>query len=137
MVGRDRYALRTAPLLILAAAYFAAGPDRLEKVAAALDPRASGGPSVEGRIDGWIDPPTYTRMPPLVIDFAKSQDGDARVAGPCRLDLGAALAGRLGRRGATDAGAEAAAADNRFGGRERDALADHRRRRCHGHRGGA
>ena len=42
MVSRDRFALRTAPLLILAAAYFAAGPDRLGKVAAALDPRASG-----------------------------------------------------------------------------------------------
>ncbi len=82
MVGRDRYALRTAPLLILAAAYFAAGPDRLAKVAAALDPRASGGASVEGRIDGWIDPPTYTRMPPLVIDFAKSQDGDLALRAP-------------------------------------------------------
>jgi uncharacterized protein (TIGR02302 family) len=81
MVARDRYALRTAPLLILAAAYFAAGPDRLEKVAAALDPRASG-PSVEGRIDGWIDPPTYTRMPPLVIDFAKSQDGELELRAP-------------------------------------------------------
>ena len=82
MVVRDRYALRTAPLLILAAAYFAAGPDRLEKVAAALDPRASGGPSVEARIDGWIDPPTYTRMPPLVIDFAKSQDGGLELRAP-------------------------------------------------------
>src|SRR4029077_12069589 len=53
----------------------------LEKVAAALDPRASG-PSVEGRIDGWIDPPTYTRMPPLVIDFAKSQDGELELRAP-------------------------------------------------------
>ena len=104
-------ALRTAPLLILAAAYFAAGPDRLGKVAAALDPRASGGPSVEGRIDGWIDPPTYTRMPPLVIDFAKSQDGVLELRAPVGSTLGAALAGGFRRRGATDAGAEAAAAD--------------------------
>src|SRR4029077_5486382 len=113
----------------------------LEKVAAALDPRASG-PSVEGRIDGWIDPPTYTRMPPLVIDFAKSQDGElelrapvgstlvlrwpggAWAAGPFGLTVGAGLAGGLGRPGQTDAGAKAAAADDRFGRSERDALAD-------------
>ncbi|MBV9740886.1 MAG: TIGR02302 family protein [Hyphomicrobiales bacterium] len=82
MVARDRYALRTAPLLLLVAAYFAAGPDRLGKVAAALDPRLSGATSVEGRIDGWIDPPTYTRMPPLVIDFAKSQDGGLELRAP-------------------------------------------------------
>ncbi|MBV9567939.1 MAG: DUF4175 family protein, partial [Hyphomicrobiales bacterium] len=82
MVARDRYALRTVPLLVLAAAFFAAGPDRLEKVAAALDARAAGGPSVEARIDGWIDPPTYTRMPPLVIDFAKAEDGALELRAP-------------------------------------------------------
>ncbi|MBV9052486.1 MAG: TIGR02302 family protein [Hyphomicrobiales bacterium] len=82
MVARDRYALRTAPLLVLAAAYFAAGPDRLGKVAAALDPRAASAASIEARIDGWIDPPNYTRMPPLVIDFAKSEDGRLELRAP-------------------------------------------------------
>jgi uncharacterized protein (TIGR02302 family) len=71
-----------APLLILVAAYFAAGPDRLGKVTAALDARAAGAASIEGRIDGWIDPPTYTRMPPLVIDFAKAEDGKLEFRAP-------------------------------------------------------
>jgi hypothetical protein len=82
MVARDRRALRVAPLLILAAAFFAAGPNRLEKIAAALDPQASPAPAVEARIDGWIDPPAYARMPPLVIDFAKSQGGTLELRAP-------------------------------------------------------
>ena len=82
MVARDRHALRMAPLLILVAAFFAAGPDRLGKVGAALDPHASGGSSVEARIDGWIDPPTYARMPPLVIDFAKAENGVLELRAP-------------------------------------------------------
>jgi uncharacterized protein (TIGR02302 family) len=87
MVDRDRYALRVAPLLLLVAAFFAAGPDRLQRIAAALDPRPLAAATVEARIDGWIDPPAYARMPPLVIDFAKSQDG--------RLDLRAPVGSTL------------------------------------------
>ncbi|MFI5012953.1 MAG: TIGR02302 family protein [Hyphomicrobiales bacterium] len=82
MVARDRYALRTAPLLILAAAFFAAGPGRLEKVVAALDPHPVAAPAVEARIDGWIDPPAYARMPPLVIDFTKSESGTLDLRAP-------------------------------------------------------
>jgi uncharacterized protein (TIGR02302 family) len=82
MAERDRYALRAAPLLLLAAAFFASGPDRLEKVAGALDPRAGPGTSVEARIDGWIDPPAYTRVPPMVIDFAKAVNGEINLRAP-------------------------------------------------------
>ncbi|SDR26952.1 TIGR02302 family protein [Rhizobiales bacterium GAS113] len=82
MVRRDPYGLRAAPLLILVAAFFAAGPHRLEKIAAALDPQRVAAPAVEARIDGWIDPPAYTRIPPLVIDFAKTQAGSPDQRGP-------------------------------------------------------
>jgi uncharacterized protein (TIGR02302 family) len=82
MVERDRYALRTGPLLLLAAAYFASGPDRLEKIAGALDPHPLAGTSVEARIDGWIDPPAYTRMPPMVIDFTKAPNGEISQRAP-------------------------------------------------------
>ena len=81
VVRIDPLGLRVVPLLLLIAAFFAAGPDRLQKVTAALDPQRAAAPAVEARIDGWIDPPGYTRIPPLVIDFAKSQDNsfDLRV----------------------------------------------------------
>jgi uncharacterized protein (TIGR02302 family) len=73
MVRRDRRALRVVPLLLVAAGFFAAGPDRVAKVADALDPGAVAAPKAEARIDGWIDPPEYTRVPPIVIDLAQAR----------------------------------------------------------------
>ena len=40
MASRDRFALRAVPVLALIAAFFAAGPGRLEKIAAALNPQS-------------------------------------------------------------------------------------------------
>ena len=101
MVARDRYALRVAPLLILAAAFFAAGPNRLERIAAALDPQASPAPAVEG---------AHRRLDRSAGLYADAASGDrlrqgagrhARAARAGRLDAGAALAGRGRRQGAT------------------------------------
>ncbi|HZB61463.1 MAG TPA: TIGR02302 family protein, partial [Microvirga sp.] len=73
MPRRDRYALRAAGLLALVTSAFVAGPEIGLRLAAAFDWRKVevAGPSF--RIDGWIDPPLYTRMPPLMIDLARGQ----------------------------------------------------------------
>lgn len=73
MARRDRYALRAAGILALVTSAFVAGPEIGTRLAAAFDWRKvqMAGPSF--RIDGWIDPPLYTRMPPLMIDLAKGQ----------------------------------------------------------------
>lgn len=73
MPRRDRYALRAAGLLALVTSAFVAGPEIGSRLSAAFDWRRlqAAGPSF--RIDGWIDPPLYTRMPPLMIDLAKGQ----------------------------------------------------------------
>ncbi|MET0528256.1 MAG: TIGR02302 family protein, partial [Microvirga sp.] len=73
MPRRDRYALRAAGILALVTSAFVAGPEIGSRLAAAFDWRnvQAAGPSF--RIDGWIDPPLYTRMPPLMIDLAKGQ----------------------------------------------------------------
>jgi uncharacterized protein (TIGR02302 family) len=73
MPRRDRYALRAAGILALVTSAFVAGPEIGSRIAAAFDWRKvqMAGPSF--RIDGWIDPPLYTRMPPLMIDLAKGQ----------------------------------------------------------------
>ena len=69
LVTKDPYALRfTLPLLALAA-YFAAGPERDARLADALDWNSSGAALQTARIDAWIDPPTYTRIPPVLIDL--------------------------------------------------------------------
>jgi uncharacterized protein (TIGR02302 family) len=73
MPRRDRYALRAAGILALVTSAFVAGPEIGSRLSAAFDWRnvQASGPAF--RIDGWIDPPLYTRMPPLMIDLAKGQ----------------------------------------------------------------
>ena len=67
LVDRDRYALRAAAVLALAASAFVAGPDRYGRVAAAFDWRGSGIAGQGFRLDSWIDPPAYTGRPPVLL----------------------------------------------------------------------
>lgn len=73
MPRHDRYALRAAGLLALVASAFVAGPEIGTRLAAAFDWRNVEASAPAFRIDGWIDPPLYTRMPPLMIDLARGQ----------------------------------------------------------------
>jgi uncharacterized protein (TIGR02302 family) len=73
MPRRDRYALRAAGILALVTSAFVAGPEIGSRLKAAFDWREASASAPSFRIDGWIDPPLYTRMPPLMIDLAKSQ----------------------------------------------------------------
>src|ERR687897_3760499 len=73
MAKHDLYALRGAGILAVVAAAFVAGPEVGTRLGAAFDWK---GPRIAGpsfRIDGWIDPPLYTRTPPLMIDLARGQ----------------------------------------------------------------
>jgi len=73
MPRRDRFALRAAGLLALVTSAFVAGPEIGSRLAAAFDWRKVEMAAPSFRIDGWIDPPLYTRMPPLMIDLARGQ----------------------------------------------------------------
>ena len=73
MPRHDRYALRAAGLLALVASAFVAGPEIGTRLASAFDWRNVEASAPAFRIDGWIDPPLYTRMPPLMIDLARGQ----------------------------------------------------------------
>ncbi len=75
MAGRDRFALRAVPLLAAVTALFVAGHEAGPRLRAAFDWRGPAAPGPALRIDAWIDPPGYTRLPPILIDFA-------RLAGP-------------------------------------------------------
>jgi uncharacterized protein (TIGR02302 family) len=74
MARRDRYALRAAGLLAVVTSAFIAGPEIGSRLAAAFDWRRVETASPSFRIDGWIDPPLYTRSPPLMIDLARGQN---------------------------------------------------------------
>jgi uncharacterized protein (TIGR02302 family) len=73
MPRHDRYALRAAGLLALVGSAFVAGPELGSRLTAAFDWRQIDASAPAFRIDGWVDPPLYTRMPPLMIDLARGQ----------------------------------------------------------------
>jgi uncharacterized protein (TIGR02302 family) len=67
LAGRDRYALRGAALVALAAAGFVAGPTKWARVLAAFDVQSEQAPAAGFRLDVWINPPGYTGKPPLLL----------------------------------------------------------------------
>lgn len=103
MAGRDRFALRAVPVLAAVAAFFVAGHEAGPRLSAAFDWRGPQTPAPAVRIDAWIDPPAYTRLPPILIDFARLQSPTlsapekstivVRIAGKTNMDV--ATTGRL------------------------------------------
>jgi uncharacterized protein (TIGR02302 family) len=91
MPRRDRYAFRAAGLLAVAASAFVAGPEAADRLAAAFDWREGGAAGPGFRVDGWIDPPLYTRLPPLMIDLAA---GEQRLKAPIRSTVVIRVAGK-------------------------------------------
>jgi uncharacterized protein (TIGR02302 family) len=91
MPHRDPRALRAAALLAAVAALFVAGPEAGGRIAAAFDWRGPVEPGAMFRVDGWIDPPLYTRLPPLMIDLAA---GEQRLKAPVGSTLVIRVAGR-------------------------------------------
>jgi uncharacterized protein (TIGR02302 family) len=75
MAGRDRFALRAVPVLAAVTAFFVAGHEAMPRLKAALDWRGPAAAAPAIRIDAWIDPPAYTRLPPILIDFARIEQG--------------------------------------------------------------
>ena len=72
---RDPYALRFVAVLLAAVGFFAAGPERFARLAAAFHSIPSLLPAtVPARVDAWIDPPAYTGKPPI---FLKIGEGEA------------------------------------------------------------
>jgi uncharacterized protein (TIGR02302 family) len=103
MAGRDRFALRAVPVLATVTAFFVAGHEAAPRLSAAFDWRGPAAATPAVRIDAWIDPPAYTRLPPILIDFAKLQSPNlsapeksvvvVRIAGKIQMDV--ATTGRL------------------------------------------
>ena len=93
LATRDPYALRFAILLAFCAAFLVAGPERAGRVLAAFDwstPREAPKPM---RLDGWINPPAYTGLPPVMIDFTHVEPRTLRVPVGSALFLRASEAG--------------------------------------------
>jgi uncharacterized protein (TIGR02302 family) len=102
MAGRDRYALRAVPLLAAITAVFVAGHEAMPRLAAAFDWRGPSLPAPAIRIDAWIDPPAYTRLPPMLIDFAKL--ASPQLSAPEKSTIVVRIAGKTAMNVATTGG---------------------------------
>ncbi|MHB2205894.1 TIGR02302 family protein [Methylobacterium sp. CM6257] len=91
MVRRDPFALRAGLIVAAVASLFAAGPEWRERIGAAFDWQEPAAPGPNFRVDGWIDPPLYTRLPPLLI----AMDGsDQHLRAPVNAQLIVRIAGQ-------------------------------------------
>jgi uncharacterized protein (TIGR02302 family) len=91
MPRRDPRAWRAAGLVAVVTSAFFAGPEVGTRLAAAFDWRApETAPTF--RVDGWIDPPLYTRTPPLMIDLAST--GEQHLRAPVKSTVVIRIAGK-------------------------------------------
>jgi uncharacterized protein (TIGR02302 family) len=63
---RDPFALRGLVLFLVIATFFAAGGDRMKRIAAAFDWHGVI-PPANFRLDAWVSPPAYTGKPPIIL----------------------------------------------------------------------
>ncbi|HWL31563.1 MAG TPA: TIGR02302 family protein [Xanthobacteraceae bacterium] len=66
LAARDPWALRGLVVLLLAATFFSAGGERVQRIAAAFDWQGMGGVA-NYRVDAWVAPPAYTGRPPVML----------------------------------------------------------------------
>lgn len=91
MVRRDPFALRAGLIVAAAASLFVAGPEWRDRIGSAFDWQEPAMPGPNFRVDGWIDPPLYTRLPPLLI----AMDGsDQHLRAPVNAQLIVRIAGQ-------------------------------------------
>ena len=67
LVEHDPFAFRAVALVAVIAAGFAAGADRGARLRSAFDWRFASGSGEAARLDAWLDPPSYTALPPIVL----------------------------------------------------------------------
>ncbi|MFH6782502.1 MULTISPECIES: TIGR02302 family protein [Methylobacterium] len=90
MARRDPFALRAGAILAAVAGAFVAGPEAGDRLRAAFDWRGPAAAVPAFRVDGWIDPPLYTRMPPLIVTLAEAGQ---RLRAPVNATLVVRIAG--------------------------------------------
>lgn len=115
---RDPMALRALVLILVVATFFAAGGERVKRVAAAFDWHGVVAPA-NFRIDAWVTPPVYTGRPPVMLPGLRpgetAQALAATGAEPVSVPAGSQLivrsTGDVGVEIAPKGGLEEAAAD--------------------------
>ncbi len=85
----DPWALRALVVVLMVAAYIAAGDERTMRMAAAFDWNGVLSPA-NIRVDAWVTPPNYTGKPPVILSAANKEAG-VPVAGALPVPAGSTL----------------------------------------------
>ncbi|HEY3891541.1 MAG TPA: TIGR02302 family protein [Bradyrhizobium sp.] len=70
----DPWALRALVVMLMVAAYVAAGDERRLRIAAAFDWNGALSPA-NIRVDAWVTPPLYTGKPPIILSAGNKEAG--------------------------------------------------------------
>ena len=77
--------------MLVVATFFAAGGERIKRIAAAFDWQGVVTPA-NFRIDAWVTPPAYTGRPPLILPGLRpGEQAQARASGPVTVPAGSTL----------------------------------------------
>jgi uncharacterized protein (TIGR02302 family) len=85
----DPRALRALVVVMMAAAYVAAGDERAMRIVAAFDWNGVLAPA-NIRVDAWVTPPVYTSKPPIILSAA-NKDAGGPDSGPLSVPAGSTL----------------------------------------------
>jgi uncharacterized protein (TIGR02302 family) len=85
----DPWALRALVVVMMVAAYIAAGDERLLRTEAAFDWNGVLSPA-NVRVDAWVTPPLYTGKPPIILSAA-NKEAAVPAAGPLPVPAGSKL----------------------------------------------
>jgi len=85
----DPWALRGLVVLMMAAAYVAAGDERNLRVASAFDWNGVLAPT-NIRVDAWVTPPVYTGRPPIILSSA-NRESAVPASGPLQVPAGSTV----------------------------------------------
>jgi hypothetical protein len=86
----DPWALRALVMVMLVAAYVAAGDERALRIGAAFDWNGVLAPA-NVRVDAWVTPPVYTGKPPVILSAANRDSASPDSGAPLPVPSGSTL----------------------------------------------
>src|SRR5262245_57382971 len=89
LVIHDPWAMRGLVVIMMVAAYVAAGDERSLRVASAFDWNGVLAPT-NIRVDAWVTPPVYTGKPPIILSSANKESG-LPASGPLAVPAGSTV----------------------------------------------
>lgn len=87
---RDPVALRALVLILGVATFFAAGDQRMRRIAAAFDWQGVVTP-VSFRLDAWVSPPVYTGRPPVILPGVRPGEAVQQTSATLSVPTGSVL----------------------------------------------